>query len=63
MAKRVVQEVVKAGLTADKQKMAPTADVSKSAKSKRVIGGPFGIIRWEFNKGGYAKVMPKAKPN
>ena len=36
-------------------------DSKISAKGKRVIGGPFGIFRMRFNKGGEA--MPKAKPN
>jgi len=57
MAGKVIKEIAKAGLTADKQKMAATK--TTSAKGKKTIGGPFGIFRLSFSTGG----MPKAKPN
>ena len=53
---KTATKIVKAGLTADKQKTA--AGKTTSAKSKKTIGGPFGIFRLSFSKGG-----PVAKPN
>jgi len=53
---KTATKIVKAGLTADNQKM--TAGKTTSAKSKKTIGGPFGVFRLNLSEGG-----PVAKPN
>ena len=50
MAGKVIKEIAKAGLTADKQKTA--AGKTTSAKGKKGLSGPFGIFRLNLSKGG-----------